>query len=152
MFRLCAPAIIYVIFSATQIIIDLYRGFYNTSLVKAFVMVMVTLLLNIMCERGLGVVSWIIVFIPFIMMTVIVTLLLYFFGLNATSGYMKYNPQVSTSQSYTLPYTLMNPDTINNNSYNTNTNTNTNANNSNTNNITPPPPLNISTSPAYQSI
>lgn len=145
MFRLCAPAIIYVIFSATQIIIDLYRGFYNTSLVKGFVMIMVTLLLNILCERGLGVISWIIVFIPFILMTVIVTLLLYFFGLNATSGYAQYNSQVS-KPSNTLPYTIMNPDTTNNNSYNTSANTN-----NNTNNI-PPPPLNISTSPAFQSI
>lgn len=138
MFSLCAPAIIYVIFSATQIVIDLYKGLFNTALVKTFVMIMVTLLLNILCEGGLGVISWIIVFIPFILMTVIVTLLLYFFGLNATSGYVKSNNQ--------QVYTLMNQDT-----QNTNTNsTNNTSNNSNTN--YPPPPLMISSSPAYQSI
>ena len=86
MFSVCSPAIIYVIFSVTQVIIDLVKGLYNTALVKVIVMLMVTLLLNILCERGLGVVSWLIVFIPFILMTVIVTLLLYFFGLNATTG------------------------------------------------------------------
>jgi hypothetical protein len=93
MFSICSPAIIYVVFSITQIIIDTYNGFYNTALVKIIVMVMVTLLLNILCERGLGVISWIIVFIPFILMTVIVTLLLYFFGLNATTGTINVNPR-----------------------------------------------------------
>ena len=136
MFSLCAPAIIYVIFSATQIVIDLYKGLFNTALVKTFVMIMVTLLLNILCEGGLGVISWIIVFIPFILMTVIVTLLLYFFGLNATSGYIKSNNQ--------QVYTLMNQDTQNNNINSTN-NTSNNTN-------YPPPPLMISSSPAYQSI
>ena len=99
MFSVCSPAIIYVIFSVTQIIIDLVKGLYNTALVKVIVMLMVTLLLNILCERGLGVISWLIVFIPFILMTVIVTLLLYFFGLNATTGTINYSatPILQTS-------------------------------------------------------
>jgi hypothetical protein len=86
MINLCAPAIIYLIFSITQILIDTYNGLYNTAFMKVIVASMVTLLLNILCEKGLGVVSWIIVFIPFILMTVIVTFLLYFFGLNASTG------------------------------------------------------------------
>ncbi len=86
MINLCPPAIIYLIFSITQILIDTYNGLYNTAFMKVIVASMVTLLLNILCEKGLGVVSWIIVFIPFILMTVIVTFLLYFFGLNASTG------------------------------------------------------------------
>ena len=86
MINLCPPAIIYLIFSITQILIDTYKGLYNTAFMKVIVASMVTLLLNILCEKGLGVVSWIIVFIPFILMTVIVTFLLYFFGLNASTG------------------------------------------------------------------
>ena len=86
MFKLCAPAIIYLIFSMTQIIIDTFKGLYNTAFIKCIVMVMVTLLLNILCDRGLSVVSWVIVFIPFILMTVIVTMLLYIFGLDAATG------------------------------------------------------------------
>ena len=157
MLSLCAPAIIYVIFSITQVIIDLYRGYFNTALVKFFVMIMITLLLNILCERGLGVVSWIIVFIPFILMTVIVTLLLYFFGLNATTGTINYsvaniNNPSTNNPSTNNPYTYYNPDTQNNNSYNnTNLQNNTmNTQNSNTN--IPPPPLYISSSPAFQSL
>lgn len=86
MIKLCPPAIIYLIFSITQILIDTYKGLYNTAFMKVIVASMVTLLLNILCEKGLSVVSWIIVFIPFILMTVIVTFLLYYFGLNASTG------------------------------------------------------------------
>ena len=91
MINLCAPAIIYLIFSITQILIDTFKGLYNTAFMKVIVTVMVTILLNILCEQGLGVVSWIIVFIPFILMTVIVSMLLYIFGLDAATGTLNYN-------------------------------------------------------------
>jgi hypothetical protein len=90
MINLCGPAIIYLIFSLTQILIDIFKGLYNTAFMKTIVMTMVTLLLNILCEKGLSVVSWFIVFIPFIMMTVIVSMLLYIFGLDASSGTLNY--------------------------------------------------------------
>ena len=98
MFNLCAPAIIYLIFSITQILIDVFKGLYNTAFVKVIVTIMVTLLLNILCIRGLGVVSWIIVFIPFILMTVIVSMLLYLFGLDAATGSLNYKCDNSTSK------------------------------------------------------
>jgi hypothetical protein len=88
--NLCPPAIIYLIFSITQILIDSFKGLYNTAFIKFIVMVMITALLNILCQSGLGVISWLIVFIPFILMTVIVTMLLYVFGLNTTTGSLDY--------------------------------------------------------------
>lgn len=91
MINLCAPAIIYLIFSITQILIDTFKGLYNTAFMKIIVTIMVTMLLNIMCEKGLSVVSWIIVFIPFILMTVIVSMLLYVFGLDVATGTLNYN-------------------------------------------------------------
>jgi hypothetical protein len=97
MINLCAPAIIYLIFSITQIIIDTFKGLYNTAFMKVIVMVMVTLLLNILCEKGLSVVSWVIVFIPFIMMTVIVSMLLYIFGLDASTGTLNYKCNTSNT-------------------------------------------------------
>ena len=100
MLNLCPPAIIYVIFSATQILIDTFKGLYNTAFMKGIVMVMVTLLLNILCEQGFGVVSWIIVFIPFILMTFIVTVLLYIFGLDAATGTL--NTKCNTDTNSTL--------------------------------------------------
>jgi len=90
MIKLCPPAIIYLIFSATQVLIDTYKGLYNTAFMKIIVMIMVTILLNILCIQGLGVISWIIVFIPFILMTVMVSILLYIFGLDASTGKLKY--------------------------------------------------------------
>jgi hypothetical protein len=93
MISLCPPAIIYLIFSITQILIDTFKGLYNTALIKFIIMIMITLLLNILCQSGLGTISWIIVFIPFILMTVIVSILLYIFGLNATTGSLNYTCQ-----------------------------------------------------------
>ena len=90
MIKLCAPAIIYLIFSVTQILIDTFKGLYNTAFMKVIVTFMVTLLLNILCERNLTFVSWIIVFIPFLLMTFIVSILLYIFGLDASTGRLKY--------------------------------------------------------------
>ena len=97
MLELCPPALIYVVFSLTQIIIDTIKGLYNTSLVKFIVMIMITILLYALCQGGLGVVSWIIVFIPFVMMTVITSVLLYIFGLNAATGTFK-NQNVYTDK------------------------------------------------------
>ena len=79
MFQLCAPALIYMIFSVTQIIIDIFKGLYNTALFKCVIMIMITLLLNALCQQGLSIISWFIVFVPFILMSVIVTILLYVF-------------------------------------------------------------------------
>lgn len=90
MFNLCAPTIIYIIFSITQILIDTFKGLYNTAFIKTIVMIMISFLLNILCQSGLGIISWIIVFIPFIFMTVIVAFLLYIFGLNASTGSFNY--------------------------------------------------------------
>jgi hypothetical protein len=87
--NLCAPALIYLAFSFTQIIIDTFKGFYNTALMKFVVMIMITLLLNALCQQGLSVISWFIVFIPFIFMTFIVSILLYIFGLDAATGKLK---------------------------------------------------------------
>jgi hypothetical protein len=97
MINLCAPAIIYLIFSITQILIDTFKGLYNTAIIKGIVTITVTLLLNILCEQGLSVVSWIIVFIPFILMTVIVSMLLYAFGLNPSTGTINYKCDERTS-------------------------------------------------------
>jgi len=101
MFKLCPPALIYLVFSITQIIIDTFKGLYNTAFFKFIIMVMVTLLLNALCEEGMGIISWIIVFIPFILMSVIVTMLLYIFGLDAATGTLNYSCNPPTSSSST---------------------------------------------------
>ncbi len=83
---ICPPALIYLVFSTTQVVIDTVKGTYNVALVKLWVTLIFTILLNFLCNKGLGIVSWIIVFIPFILMTVIVTLILVMFGLDPITG------------------------------------------------------------------
>ncbi len=89
--KLCPPAILYLGFSLTQIIIDTFKGSYNTAFFKSIVMIIFTLLLNILCKRGLSVISWIIVFIPFILMTYITAVLMFVFGLSPTDNNINYN-------------------------------------------------------------
>ena len=100
MFSLCPPTIIYIIFSITHVIIDSFNGLYNTALMKMIVMIMISLLLNILCEKGLAIIAWVIVFIPFIMMTLIISMLLYVFGLNTTTGMLNTKP--NTENMYKL--------------------------------------------------
>jgi hypothetical protein len=90
MVNLCPPALIYIAFSLTQIVIDTFKGLYNTAFFKFIVMIIVTFLLNALCQTGMTIVSWIIVFIPFIFMSVIVTILLYVFGLDAATGKLNF--------------------------------------------------------------
>ena len=80
--NICSPALVYLCFSLIQIIIDVYKKQFNTAFFKFWVMIIFTTLLNILCERGLGVISWLIVFVPIIMMTIIIFTLIYFLGFN----------------------------------------------------------------------
>ena len=114
---LSGPALIYLLFSITQIIIDSIKGLYNTAFMKAIVAALITFLLNALCIQGLGIISWLIVFIPFIFMTFIIAMLLYTFGLDPATGKIQYdnckncnvNPIVyqtqPTFQSYPIFYT-----------------------------------------------
>ena len=103
-FDLCSPALIYLVFSMTQVIVDTIKGLYNVALLKFTMMVLFTLLLNILCERGLGVISWIIVFVPFILMSVITSILLFVFGLDPSSGNVIPPPSATVK-----PQAIVNP-------------------------------------------
>ena len=87
--NLCPPALIYLIFSITQIVIDTVKGLYNTALIKIWVAFIFTILLNYLCNLGLGIISWFIVFIPFLLMTLVVAILLLMFGLDPSTGKIK---------------------------------------------------------------
>ena len=99
--KLCPPAILYIAFSLTQIVIDIFKNMYNTAFFKFLVMIIFSVALNILCSRGLSVISWFIVFVPFIMMTVITTILLFVFGLSPSSGKLDYSVEYPNSQNTT---------------------------------------------------
>ena len=87
--KICPPALIYLIFSVTQVVIDTIRGEYNTAFLKIWVAIIFTILVNFLCQSGLGIISWFIVFIPFILMTLIISILLFMFGLDPATGKIK---------------------------------------------------------------
>ena len=104
MINLCPPAIIYLIFSITQILIDIYNKLYDEAITKFIVAGMVTMLLNILCEKGLIVVSWLIVLVPFIFMTFIMVMILYVFGVEAITQHSSHNITSSQQQVPTQSY------------------------------------------------
>lgn len=95
---ICPPAMLYLAFSITQIIIDIFKELYNTAFLKFIVMLIFSFALNMLCKRGLTVISWFIVFIPFITMTIITTLLLFAFGLSPTTGNIDYTVEYPNSE------------------------------------------------------
>ena len=117
--KLCPPAILYLGFSLIQIIIDTFKGFYNQAFFKTIVMFIFTLLLNIMCKKGLSIISWMIVFIPFILMTYITAVLMFVFGLSPTSDKLDYNVKYPDDYPDELNV-IRNPKTVNNNNNNNN--------------------------------
>ena len=78
---LCPPALLYLGFSIIQIIIDLFRSDHVTAFFKFLIMLVFLFILQNLCDTGLSVISWFIVFIPFIMMTYISSVVFYLFGM-----------------------------------------------------------------------
>ena len=89
----CPPALIYFFYMTAQIVIDVSRGYYNTALLKFWMAIIITVLLNHLCASGLGIFSWFIVSIPIILMTLIIAALLMFFSLDPKTGRMKVKSQ-----------------------------------------------------------
>ena len=127
---LCPPALIYLIYSVVQIGIDIIKGFYNTAFVKVWVAFIFTILLNYLCQSGLGIVSWVIIFIPFVLMTTIVAVLLFQFGLDSKTGKLRVysksnstplnsNQEKKEENTYSLVSYAVDENTNNNNNTNT---------------------------------
>ena len=101
--NLCGPVVLYLGFSIIQIIIDIFREHFNVALLKFLVMIIFSVVLNILCQQNLGIIAWMIVFIPFIFMTVVTTLLLTSFGLDPRKGKMQErNLQIENLQKQTV--------------------------------------------------
>ena len=79
---MCIPTIVYVVFSLVHIIIDFYKGNYTTAFIEILVTVAIALLLNFLCAHNLTMLAWLIVFIPFIFMTIVTSIMILFFSKN----------------------------------------------------------------------
>jgi hypothetical protein len=91
------PALIYAVYATTHVVVDLYRGLYNTALVESLIGIMFTLTLNMLCFKGLTAISWVIISIPFVLMTAVAGVLLFAFGLNPATGKALYSAEPETA-------------------------------------------------------
>ena len=111
--KLCMPALIYLIYIVVHITFDMYYGLYNMAFVKIWIGIIVTLLLNIMCENNMSFFAWLIISIPFILMTIIAIFVLYSLGLDPATGKVKTETTENT-ETNTTENTTVNPVYINN--------------------------------------
>ena len=84
--KIYPPVLIYICLSLIQIILDMFKQLYNTAFMKLIIVIMISFLLTVLCMNDYCIISWIIVFIPFILMSIITSMLLYIFGLNIGYG------------------------------------------------------------------
>ena len=61
--ELCGPALVYIGFTLIQIIIDLYKNLYGNAFLKFIIMIILALVINILCNMGLTILAWFLVFI-----------------------------------------------------------------------------------------
>jgi|TARA_B110000093_G_C12967825_1_gene410580 hypothetical protein len=64
---------------------DIYNGLYNNAIINAIIATLITFLLNILCISNLSIISWMIVFIPFIFMSVILLMVSYIYTYDAVN-------------------------------------------------------------------
>jgi hypothetical protein len=95
--KLCMPALIYLIYMVIHITIDLYYGLFNMAIIKIGIGTIITLLLNILCENNMSVISWLVISIPFVMMTIIAVFILVGLGLNPATGKSNTNDTTDTT-------------------------------------------------------
>ena len=74
--QVCAPAIVYIGFSLTHIIIDTFKQLYNSAFMKFLVMIIFTLVLNILCKKGYKQISWLLVLLPLVAMFILIGLVI----------------------------------------------------------------------------
>ena len=80
--KLCFPALIYLIFFIVHVLIEMSNNNVNGAILQLISGILITLLLEVLCIKGLNIVSWIIEFIPFIFYTYITFIIYYVFNVN----------------------------------------------------------------------
>jgi cobalamin biosynthesis protein CobD/CbiB len=86
----CPPALIYLIFMLIHVIVEIFNGSQKGAMLQLIIGLLMTLLLQLLCLKNMTIISWIIVFIPFILYTYMMFLLYQVFGLNPEDKERKY--------------------------------------------------------------
>lgn len=91
--NLCPPALIYFVFMLCHVIVATFKDEYNNAILQFILGVLMTMLLQLLCFKGMSIISWIIVFIPFIFYTYMIMIIYYVFGLNPQKDMVKINEE-----------------------------------------------------------
>lgn len=67
--KLCTPAFIYLIFGIAHIIMSIFNSAYFMAMKQFLMTLLFATLLNMLCERNMSVISWILIVIPFVLMS-----------------------------------------------------------------------------------
>ena len=81
--QLCSPTVLYIAFSGAIVLSDTLKGLRAQALIRLITSFLLGLGIEFLCRQGLTVLSWMIVFIPFIAMSVITALILLALGIDA---------------------------------------------------------------------
>jgi uncharacterized protein YacL len=85
--NLCMPALVYLAFTLSGVLSEAVAGEYQDATAKAAAGAVITILLSVLCKRGLSTVAWIIVLVPFALMTLIMAMLLVAAGTTSGDGF-----------------------------------------------------------------
>jgi len=73
--KLCPPASVYLVISVITLLVGIFTDFHIASLlVKAFFVALWAWFLNYLCSKGLKVIAWVLVLLPFLVMFGIIAL------------------------------------------------------------------------------
>ena len=88
--NLCTPAILFVFVMMAHLIFELYERDYSDAFIKLLLSLLFVLCLQLLCVGGMGMISWILVFLPIIVYSYMALLLFFAFGLNPTPAMRKF--------------------------------------------------------------
>jgi ABC-type bacteriocin/lantibiotic exporter with double-glycine peptidase domain len=79
---LCPPALIYIVFSTINIVLDISEAEYKNAFTHTIICAIFTCLLQIFCMANMSMLSWLLVFIPIILYTYMTVIIFLVFRLN----------------------------------------------------------------------
>lgn len=80
--KFCSPALIYFTFILIHVMVAIHKKQNKQAILQLLVGTLMTLLLQLLCLRKMTIISWIIVFLPFIFYTYMMLILFHVFGLD----------------------------------------------------------------------
>ena len=97
---MCIPAIVYLVYVIIYILMDIKNNNYSNMVLKIWIGVLIFALLHFLCYNGLTIIAWLMIAIPFIYMILVISILLFIFNVDPSTGTVIYQ---SGDTSYSGP-------------------------------------------------